>query len=484
MPSGMAYTQRSSTYCQPVVTLVAARPGTPACRPFPRPHVHDIALVEAAKVGDADAINSLVADGVDMDFPPAREDPYDMPVHFAATGNHAEALRALVIAGADVSRIGEAGTPLHMATKAGAIEAVNILLNEAGADADATDQLELTALIIAFDRKDNLAVVRALISAGADTNHLANVCDNGAFTPLRCAIDSDSAEAVDLLISAGASPNRPFYTRQLQGVTPVHWACRLARPDCLDVLLRRGGDPTLEEGGGVSLSDYSSRPAGLKPADVVGAGNPCEPGQESADPAARERILAALRACEERRSGWGRRKAVVMLRALRARSPACATVGGTEDNPQEHPEGSALDALQAVWEWHRTVAEDRREVIAAIKHNRTATMRRQQAWGELEQRNMRLEVRSYQGEASEELAAEKVKLRQEFDAFFNSPPEPRVDEVGARRRMTQNRELRQAAIKERGWAIDLERNGAVERLTRHGDGSLPAALFRAVMAYV
>jgi len=380
---------------------------------------------------------------------------------------------------------GDSEPPLHMATKAGAIDAVHILLSEADAAVDAKDQYSFTALTHAFDRKDNLAIVRALISAGADTNHLAEVCDNGAFTPLRCAIESDSVEAVDLLISSGASPNRPFYTRQLEGVTPVHWACRLARPDCLEVLLRRGGDPTHEEGGGVSLSDYSARPAGLKPAEVVGAGNPCERRQYPADLAAKERILAALRDCEERRSGWGRRKAVVMLRALRARSPAGATVGGgTEEKPREHPEESALDALRAVWKLRETAAEDKRELIAAIKHNRTAAKRWNQVYGELNQRSLRLQMRRYQGEDGEELAAEQVKCQEEFDAFLNSEPEPRIAEGGIRRRLARNRELRQAATKEREWAVGLERNGAVERLTRHGDGSLPADLFRVVMAFV
>jgi len=87
----------------PLVILAAARPGTPACRPFPLPaHVHDTALLEAAKVGDAGATTSLVAEDADVDFPPDIEDPYDMPVHLAAQRNHAEALRVLVKAGASV----------------------------------------------------------------------------------------------------------------------------------------------------------------------------------------------------------------------------------------------------------------------------------------------------------------------------------------------------------------------------------------------
>ncbi|CAM9596167.1 unnamed protein product [Pylaiella littoralis] len=438
------------------------------------------ALLEAAKGGDATAIMNLVAAGADVNFPP--EDDCTMSIHLAAKGNHVEALRVLLKAGGRTDLMSsDSEPPLHIAARAGAIDTVNVLLDEAGSRVDATDQFGCPALIAALEKR-NLPIIRALLSAGADPNHLAEVCDNGAFTALRLAVERDCVDSINLLISAGANPNRPFYTRQLEGVTPVHWACRLARSDCLETLLRRGGDPSREEGGGVSLSDYTARPAGLKASDVVGAGNPCERSSELSDERAvvRERIFTTLRSAEDRRSGWGRRKTLVILRALRAREPEGTLVGGTEEKCEEHRE-SALEALQAVWERQKIVAEDRRQLFAAVKHSRMAARKLGVAFNELNTRRFRPPMLSLQGE---DLAIAEKKLQEDFDAFSNAEPEPRLDEIGIRRKLVRNRELRQVANEERGRAVDLERRGILERLTRHNSGSLPAAIFQMVMTYI
>lgn len=447
------------------------------------PHLHNTALLEAAKTGDATAISSLIAAGADVNFPPGDAFEGTMPIHLAARGNHAEALRALLRAGAQ-QRYAEGSPPLHIAADAGATDTVKILLDEAGEAVDVTDQHGMTALT-AVTGTGNLMILRALISAGADPNHLAEVCDNGAFTALRVAVEMDCMESIKLLISAGANPNRPFYTRQLKGVTPVHWACRLLRLDCLETLLRRGGDPSCEEGGGVSLSNYTARPAGLKASDVVGAGNPCDQslkrsGEEAVDPTVQERMLAALRSAEERRSGWGRRKTLVIIRALRAREPEGAVVSGTEEECLERRE-SALQALRIVWEKQRIAAQDRLELFAAFKCNRMAARTRDAAFNELQYRRYRPPMRNLQGE---ELATAEAKLQEDFNAFCDAEPAPGLDEIGIRRRAVRNRQLRQAANKELGWAMDLELRGILERLTRHGGGSLPSPIFQAVMAYV
>lgn len=63
----------------------------------------------------------------------------------------------------------------------------------------------------------------------------------------------------------------------------------------------------------------------------------------------------------------------------------------------------------------------------------------------------------------------------------------RDEEIGIRRRVVRNRELRQVVVanKERGRAVGLEWRGILDRLmTKHGDGSLPGVIFQIVMAYV
>lgn len=160
---------------------------------------------------------------------------------------------------------------------------------------------------------------------------------------------------------------------------------------CLDTLPRRGGDPLREKGRGVFLSDYTVRSAGLKASDVVGAGNPCDRAfqhlnEEAVDPDVQERFLAALHTAEERRSGWGRRKPLAMLWALRAREPERAVVGGTEEECRVQRE-SALEALQVVWAGRRIAAEDRLELVEAIKHNRMADRKSSAAFHELNMRS-------------------------------------------------------------------------------------------------
>lgn len=71
----------------------------------------------------------------------------------------------------------------------GGIYTVNLLLGEIGARVDVTDGFSFPTLMVAFCGKVNLTIVRAFLPTGADPNHLAEVCDNGAFTALRLAVE-------------------------------------------------------------------------------------------------------------------------------------------------------------------------------------------------------------------------------------------------------------------------------------------------------
>jgi hypothetical protein len=94
------------------------------------------ALCRAARQGDLEEVERLVAEKADVNLPgPAGR----TALHFAAELGHVEVIRALLAHGADVSARDDAGCmPLHLAAEAGHRDVIEALL-AAGADVNATD---------------------------------------------------------------------------------------------------------------------------------------------------------------------------------------------------------------------------------------------------------------------------------------------------------------------------------------------------------
>lgn len=96
------------------------------------------ALHLAAFFGKAEAVRALLAAGARVDALTANE-MANQPLHAAAAGRHIEICRLLVAAGAPVDVAEHGGyTPLHQAAQHGDNELVELLLS-AGAGTDATD---------------------------------------------------------------------------------------------------------------------------------------------------------------------------------------------------------------------------------------------------------------------------------------------------------------------------------------------------------
>jgi ankyrin repeat protein len=97
------------------------------------------------------------------------------PLHIAAKGGHADVVRALVAAKADVRAVTTTGaTPLHFAAASGSAETVTILL-DGGADVNAREpQWEQTPLMFAA-AAGRTAVVKVLLARGADVKATAKV---------------------------------------------------------------------------------------------------------------------------------------------------------------------------------------------------------------------------------------------------------------------------------------------------------------------
>ncbi len=154
------------------------------------------ALFAAAESGDADAVRSLLAEGVDPD---AWNASHSAAIHLAARGKHREVVRALLDGGADVDR------------------------QEEG--------LGLTPLLLAFHAYDP-ETARLLISRGADVT-LAG----GGYAPLILAASKSTREMVELLIEHGAVANARDETHLVRA---LHGAARGGRTDVVEALLAAG----------------------------------------------------------------------------------------------------------------------------------------------------------------------------------------------------------------------------------------------------
>ncbi len=171
-------------------------------------------IFTAVKAGDLDALNALLAG--DPGLASAREDGVSA-VLVALYHRQDGALDALLAAGAEVGPLEAAAlgdvtrldpdargadgfTALHLAAFFGGADAVRALLR-AGADpdADAENPLRVRPLHSAVASRDREAV-RALLEAGADPN----VVQRGGFTPLHGAAHAGDAAIVRLLLEHGA----------------------------------------------------------------------------------------------------------------------------------------------------------------------------------------------------------------------------------------------------------------------------------------
>src|SRR3954471_19919862 len=174
------------------------------------------ALFAAIKSGDAETLDALLA--ADPGLANAREDGVSA-VLVSLYHRQDAAREALLAAGAEVgpleaaalgrqdrldpdARGGDGFTALHLAAFFGGAEAVRALL-AAGADAnaDAENPLRVRPLHSAVASRDRESV-RALLEAGAQPN----VVQQGGFTPLHGAAHAGDAEMVRMLLEHGADP--------------------------------------------------------------------------------------------------------------------------------------------------------------------------------------------------------------------------------------------------------------------------------------
>jgi ankyrin repeat protein len=159
----------------------------------------------------------------------------DSPLTKAVKANDAQAVRALVKAGADVNvRSGDASTPLLWAASNSSVEIARVLLANKAA-VDAANDFGITPLLQA-SRVGDSAMVDLLLRSGANPSKAHPEGE----TPLMAAARSGSVPTVRLLIARGVDVN---VAEKFQGTTPLMWAAAEGHIDVVDLLIEAGADP-------------------------------------------------------------------------------------------------------------------------------------------------------------------------------------------------------------------------------------------------
>ncbi len=158
-----------------IVALAAALPAISA----------DASLSRAAKKGDLERVEKLIAEGVDFDATDSRG---NSAIYHAASKGHADVVEALAQAGADIEIDNSFGsTPLHVASRYGHVEVIRVLVTY-GADVDSVSRPSNTSHLL------NDGTSRGMLRRGPS-----------AATPLMKAARAGELGAVKLLIELGAS---------------------------------------------------------------------------------------------------------------------------------------------------------------------------------------------------------------------------------------------------------------------------------------
>ncbi|KAG5267911.1 hypothetical protein AALO_G00227340 [Alosa alosa] len=169
-----------------------------------------------------------------------------LPMHVAAVQPLANVLDIVLIASHELTmeeKTADGETALILATRAGFLENVNILLQHGASPHNTNDKNE-TALLLAV-RNSSYDIVQELLIGGAFVNQ---VCLK-SWTATHEAAKVGCCDVLMLLLRQGGHVNG----RDGHRVTPLGVAAEYAHPDVLQILVAHGGDVTAQAANGDSV---------------------------------------------------------------------------------------------------------------------------------------------------------------------------------------------------------------------------------------
>jgi len=155
----------------------------------------------AAAFGDMRRLRELLEDDASCAF--ARSPGRETPMHLAARGGHAHAVRLLAEMGADVNAFWHSNmTPLHCAARGGEPDVIRLLI-ELGAEIEARTEWGATPLHYAVS-SNQLKAARALLQAGANVHARDGKGGTPVQVPPGCGVRGGRKSIMKLLKAHGA----------------------------------------------------------------------------------------------------------------------------------------------------------------------------------------------------------------------------------------------------------------------------------------
>lgn len=206
-------------------------------------------LIEAARTGDAAAVEALLAKGADVN---AKDDRTGgTALMFAALEGHTDVVRLLVAAGADVNAEYEEGTTPSMLAARMGHPAVVQLLEEAGARNDESPvPLQAYAELIKAAKEGDAPAVEALLAQGANPNWNVH-----GWTALMHASRGGHTAVVEALLAGGADVN----AKDMYGWTALMQAAFRGDTAAVRALLAAGADVHAKDREGRTALSFAQR---------------------------------------------------------------------------------------------------------------------------------------------------------------------------------------------------------------------------------
>ena len=166
--------------------------------------------------------------------------PYD--IHFSILHNKPQPLKVLIDYGGDIECELNGSYPIHVASRHGKIECLNILLDN-NVKINSSDNLGCTAIHWASLRR-NTDILNLLINKNVCININSDIeflpCSTkptSDWSAIHVSIEAKNSQALPILLKSGAKQIKMW-----DGRTPLHIALKNNRDDLIPILIENGAD--------------------------------------------------------------------------------------------------------------------------------------------------------------------------------------------------------------------------------------------------
>ena len=221
--------------------------------PFPTPH-YEQALRTAAEYGQVEMVIRLLEDQK-LHVDAADESTGSTALHYAASNHQVEVAQILIDHGASLSRSDNLGrTALHRSVEGSDCRCLEFFL-ERNADTSLPDLDGMTVWHLVA-QKGSVQALSILLNEPVDASSRMGLQTADGRTPILCASEHGSKEAMRLLLNAGSS----LTETDSDGSSLFHYAVKSGNLECMQFLIEQAIDPcTVAHDGSTAIHYALSR---------------------------------------------------------------------------------------------------------------------------------------------------------------------------------------------------------------------------------